>query len=195
MAAVDLQFPPGCRMVGRVSTPAFLLGRLCPTTPAMLSLVLGCLRGLGGGLRVPPSSVRPPPPRQARSPLSMLPTEWQDEVAGPWRCDRGGVCSWERASSLKPILKARQARRCSHADTRPWASLGPTWACGSHLLAGLGEDSRGSRVGPQAWAFGSSSTSRARRERWATLGPPREEGGGGRGGDGERSGERSNPRP
>lgn len=70
--------------------PAFLLGGVSAPGPAILSLVLGCLRGLAGGLRVLLSSRSPPPPPPGPPPtLSMLPTEWQESERGAMALRQG----------------------------------------------------------------------------------------------------------
>ena len=158
-------------------SPAFLLGGVSAPDPAMLSLVLGCLRGLAGGLRVPPSSVRPPLPPPGPPPtLSMLPTEWQDRERGAMALRQGwGVCSWEAGIVMKPILRERRSEAMSRTRTpgpgpAPGPAAGPA---GATSLLELGrEDPRGAGVGPQAWAFRSSSTSRARRSSGQPWGLP-----------------------
>lgn len=83
--------------------------------------------------------------------------------------------------------RAAQRGDVPHADARPRAGPGPRRrACGSHLLTGAGERRpRGSRGRASGLGLPLLFHLKSEEERWATLGPPREEGGG-RGGDGER---------
>lgn len=126
---------------------------------------------------MPPSSVRPPPPPPGPLPtLSMLPTEWQDRDRGAMALRQGwGVCSWEAGIVMKPILRERRSEAMSRTRTpgpgpAPGPAAGPA---GATSLLELGrEDPGGAGVGPQAWAFGSSSTSRARRSGGQPWGLP-----------------------
>lgn len=154
--------PPSSRLLlgrGAGVSPAFLLGGVSAPGPAMLSLVLGCLRGLAGGLRVLPSSVRPPPPPPGTPPtLSMLPTEWQERERGAMALRQGwGVCSWEAGIVMKPILSERRSEATSRTRTPgPGPAPGPEEPAGAPSLLELGrEGPDGAEVGPQAWAPGS----------------------------------------
>lgn len=134
--------------------PAFLLGGVSAPDPAMLSLVLGCLRGLAGGLRGPLSSVRPPPPPPGPPPtLSMLPTEWQERERGAMALRQGwGVCSWEAGIVMKPILRERRSEAMSRTRTPgPGPAPGPAGPEGATSLLELGrEGPDGAEVGPLA---------------------------------------------
>lgn len=122
----------------------------------MLSLVLGCLRGLAGGLRVLLSSVRPPPPPPGPPPtLSMLPTEWQERERGAMALRQGwGVCSWEAGIVMKPILRERRSEAISRTRTPgPGPAPGPTGPPGATSLLELRREGQdGAEVGSQAWA-------------------------------------------
>lgn len=122
----------------------------------MLSLVLGCLRGLAGGLRVLLSSVRPPPPPPGPPPtLSMLPTEWQERERGAMALRQGwGVCSWEAGIVMKPILRERRSEAISRTRTAgPGPAPGPTGPPGATSLLELRREGQdGAEVGSQAWA-------------------------------------------
>lgn len=137
----------------------------------MLSLVLGCLRGLAGGLRVLLSSVRPPPPPPGPPPtLSMLPTEWQERERGAIALRQGwGVCSWEAGIVMKPILRERRREAMSRTRTPgPGPAPGPTGAADATSLLELGREGHdGTEVGLQA-----PSPPQAE---FATPWPPREE--------------------
>ena len=106
----------------------------------------------------------------------MLPTEWQDRERGVMALRQGwGVCSWEAGIVMKPILRERRSEAMSRTRTpgpgpAPGPAAGPA---GATSLLELGrEDPRGAGVGPQAWAFRSSSTSRARRSSGQPWGLP-----------------------
>lgn len=122
----------------------------------MLSLVLGCLRGLAGGLRALPSSVTPPTPPAGPPPtLSMLPTEWQESERGAMALRQGwGVCSWEAGIVMKPILRERRSEAMSRTRTPgPGPAPGPVGPAGATSLLELGREGQdGTDVGPQAWA-------------------------------------------
>lgn len=139
-------------------SPAFLLGGVSAPDPTMLSLVLGCLRGLAGGLRL--SSVRPPPPPPGPPPtLSMLPTEWQERERGAMALRQGwGVCSWEAGIVMKPILRERRREAMSRTRTPgPGPAPGPAGPEGATSLLELRrEGPDGAEVGPEAWASLSS---------------------------------------
>lgn len=132
-------------------SPAFLLGGVSVPDPAMLSLVLGCLRGLAGGLRVLLSSERPPPPPPGPPPtLSMLPTEWQERERGAMALRQGwGACSWEAGMVMKPILRERRREAMSSTRTPgPGPAPGPTEPAGATSLLELGrEGQEGVEVG------------------------------------------------
>lgn len=129
----------------------------------MLSLVLGCLRGLAGGLRVLLSSVRPPLPPPGPPPtLSILPTEWQERERGAMALRQGwGVCSWEAGIVMKPILRERRSEAISRTRTPgPGPAPGPTGPPGATSLLELRREGQdGAVVESQAWAS-SFSTSR-----------------------------------
>lgn len=133
-----------------------MLGGTSAPDPAMLSLVLGCLRGLAGGLRVLLSSVRPPPPPPGPPPtLSMLPTEWQERERGAMALRQGwGVCSWEAGIVMKPILRERRSEVISRTRTPgPGPAPGPTGPPGATSLLELRREGQdGAEVGSQAWA-------------------------------------------
>lgn len=120
--------------------PGFLPGGISAPDPAMLSLVLGCLRGLAGGLRALLSSVRPPPPPPGPPPtLSMLPTEWQESERGAMALRQGwGVCSWEAGIVMKPILRERRSEAMSRTRTPgPGPAPGPAGPAGATSLPEL----------------------------------------------------------
>lgn len=149
--------PPSSLLGGmRGASPAFLLGGVSAPDPAMLSLVLGCLRGLAGGLRVLLSSVRPTPLPPGPPPtLSMLPTEWQERERGAMALRQGwGVCSWEAGIVMKPILRERRSEVMSRTRTPgPGPAPGPAGPAGATSLLELEkEDPDGSEFRSQAWA-------------------------------------------
>lgn len=165
-------------------------GRLCPR-PRHAKLGAGVPPGLGGGssgaavLSEAPAA----PPRPAPNTVHAA-----NRVAGQGARGHGA------AAGVGGVLLggghrheahpegAAQRGDVPHADARPWASPGPRrGACGSHLLTGAGERRpKGSRGRASGLGLPLLFHLKSEEEQWATLGPPREEGGG-RGGDGERS--------